>query len=105
MKPPMTDIVKILVPSDTKDRFGKYIKEELTSVGRVTYIDKVVETEDGKKHRASVEIDLPPEAIVGYNYSIIAKAPNGKEQTYNVLNVQGSPTLGNRVLFWTVQLV
>lgn len=105
MKPPMPDIVRILVPSTTKDRFGKYIKEELTSVARVTFIDKMVETEDGKKHRASIEIDLPPEAIVGYNYSIIAKAPNGKEQTYNVLNVQGAPTLANRILYWTVQLV
>jgi len=96
--------VTIFVPIfGEKDEYGRPAKEQVSSKARVQYSTRTVKGTNGQSYETSLEVDLPPDAPVGYGIEIEYKDWAGKVTKGQVVAMNESTNLaGNKVFFRTV---
>lgn len=111
MKPPMNESITIKNPvldeqgNPIKDSYGRPKLETDTSNARVQYSTKVVRGTDGQTYETSLEVDLPPDAKVGYQTETSYTDKFNNKVEGRVLAVNESTNLaGTRVYFRTVNI-
>lgn len=106
MKPPMRQTVTIYNPSDETDRNDNPIMEEpFETIARVQRKNKSTYSPDGSSYETTLEIDIPPDVVVGYQTQIEFTDSMGITSKGPVRGLEESMNLaGNRVFFRTVQV-
>ncbi|MGE7650484.1 hypothetical protein ACQKM1_22315 [Peribacillus frigoritolerans] len=87
-KPPMNDVVKILIPNGEKDDYGRDSFTSVISVARVKYASSLHLNNEGGEFRNTVVVDLPPETFVDDGYSVEWINRNGETITGAVEGIE-----------------
>lgn len=103
MKPPMKQLVTLLIPTGQKDEYSRPITTKKESKSRVRYSTRVIKGTDGREYQSSLEVDLPPDVSVSYGVELEYKDPFEKVTKGQVIAMKESTNLaGDKVYYRTV---
>lgn len=103
MMPPMKQFVSLLTPGEETDKYGRPLMIEAQIKARVELTTKVVETTDGTKKQAVLEVDFRPEIPVGYGSRVRYIDDFGNVIEGSALSIDESKSLsGKKTYFRTV---
>lgn len=103
MMPPMKQPISLMLPGMDRDKYDKPIMIEKVIRARVELTTKVVETTDGTKKQATLEVDFKPDIPVGYGSKVKFIDDFGNVIEGSALSIEESKSLsGNKTYFRTV---
>lgn len=111
-RPPMREKIKLFIPvrdangDIIKDEYGRPAKRtEITTRCRVSYTTREIQSSDGKRYVASVEIDLPPEIPIDNAMEVLYEPEGRQKVSGQVISVDAAYNLsGKKTYYWTAYL-